>query len=323
MLSPAGTTAIIRPDLAETFKEFDAEMNEEGYIGQAVLPTKPVNEAGAYFMKLPIEEFSKTVVTARAAGAAYPRIDLKFEQDSYQCQEHGLEGVVDDRNKSIYSSYFDAEVEMAQAIRAAVRRNHEQRIADAVFNTSTWTGSALTTAATTAWSTVASGTVIADVLNARNKVRIGCGIDPDTLICNWVVWENIRSNTAIQDLIKQTASVQRNDMTPQMIANALGLKQILIAKAVKNSANEGAAFSGGEIWSSTYAMVCKLGGPSLINQPGIGLTFHYTGDGSSVDGTVETYRDESRRGEVVRVRHDVQSKILYPQAGHLISGVTA
>ena len=321
MLSPAGTTAIIRPDLAETFKEFDAEMNAEGYIGQQVLPTKPVAEAGAYFMKLPIEEFTKTVSTARASGAAYPRIDLKFEQDSYQCAEHGLEGVVDDRNKAIYSSYFDAEVEMAQAVRAAVRRNHEQRIADAVFNTTTWTGAALTTAAGTAWSTVATGTIIADVLNARAKVRIGCGLDPDTLICNWVVWENMRDNAPIIDRIKYTETPSRANITTEMVARVLGLKQILVAKAVTNSANEGAAFSGGEIWSSSYAMVCKIGGASLLNNPGIGVTFHYTGDGSSVDGTVETYRDESRRGEVVRVRHDVQSKILYPQAGHLISGV--
>jgi hypothetical protein len=54
----------------------------------------------------------------------------------------------------------------------------------------------------------------------------------------------------------------------------------------------------------------------------IGRTFHWSQDGSSIGGTVESYRDERVRGDVIRVRHDVDEIVLYPQAGHLLSNVT-
>jgi hypothetical protein len=38
---------------------------------------------------------------------------------------------------------------------------------------------------------------------------------------------------------------------------------------------------------------------------------------------VESYRDEKVRGDVIRVRHDVDEIVLYPEAGHLLSNITA
>ena len=49
---------------------------------------------------------------------------------------------------------------------------------------------------------------------------------------------------------------------------------------------------------------------------------HWQEDGSQVDGRVETYRDETIRSDVVRVRHDVDEKVLYTEAADLLSNVT-
>jgi hypothetical protein len=50
--------------------------------------------------------------------------------------------------------------------------------------------------------------------------------------------------------------------------------------------------------------------------------FHWSEDGSSPGGTVESYRDEIVRGNIIRVRHDVDEVVLYAQAGHLLSNIT-
>jgi hypothetical protein len=57
-------------------------------------------------------------------------------------------------------------------------------------------------------------------------------------------------------------------------------------------------------------------------EPCIGRMFHWSEDGSSPGGTVESYRDEIVRGNIIRVRHDVDEVVLYPQAGHLVSNIT-
>ena len=60
-----------------------------------------------------------------------------------------------------------------------------------------------------------------------------------------------------------------------------------------------------------------------IEEPCIGRCFHWSEDGAEPGGTVEQYREERVRGEVIRVRHEVQEKILYVPTAHLITGVKA
>ena len=53
----------------------------------------------------------------------------------------------------------------------------------------------------------------------------------------------------------------------------------------------------------------------------LGRTFHWSEDGSSENGTVETYRDETVRSNIVRVRMDVDEQVILPTAGYLLTGI--
>jgi hypothetical protein len=107
-----------------------------------------------------------------------------------------------------------------------------------------------------------------------------------------------------------------------MLAAAFDLDHIIVAGTSKNGAKEGQAASPTQIWSGEYAMVCRVSESADMRDPCIGRTFHFAGDGSSINGTVESYREEQRRGEVIRVRHETAEVLLYPQAGHLLSNIT-
>jgi hypothetical protein len=107
-----------------------------------------------------------------------------------------------------------------------------------------------------------------------------------------------------------------------MLARVFDLDFVIVAGTSKNGAKEGQAATPQQIWSSQYAMVCRVATSNDMREACIGRTFHWGQDGSSVGGTVESYRDEVVRGNVIRVRHDVDEVILYPQAGHLLSNVT-
>jgi hypothetical protein len=140
------SSAIQRPDLGLALEEFDLEGSQEGFIGTKVFPVLPVQLKTANFSRIKLLSLLQTSDTNRAPGAAYSRGQGEFTQDNFACKEHGHEEVVDDAEKNIYAYTIDSEVIAAKRARDVVRRNLERRVAAQVFNTTTWTGAALTTA---------------------------------------------------------------------------------------------------------------------------------------------------------------------------------
>jgi len=96
----------------------------------------------------------------------------------------------------------------------------------------------------------------------------------------------------------------------------------VIAGAQYNSANEGQAASLAAVWSDSYAMLAYVARTDDIQEPCLARTFHWGGDGSTVGGSMESYRDEPVRADIIRCRHDVQEYIINPLAGFLFSNVT-
>jgi hypothetical protein len=326
MPSPIGSLATQRPDLA-TFLEFDLESERAGYIATQVLPVMSVASQAGNFGKIPLEQLLQQRETKRSPGAGYARGNWTFDKATYATEEHGAEEPVDDREAKMYAEYFDAEQVSTMRAFSSVLRNAEERVASAVFNATTWTGGGLTTAVSNEWDSnhTANAVPITDVEAAVNKVYDGSGIWPNALIINRKVFRNLRNLDQIIDRIESAGAgnpSKPSDITEQMLAAVFDLDFVIVAGTSKNGAKEGQAASPTQIWSSEYAMVCRIATGNDMREPCIGRTFHWSNDGSSIGGTVESYRDEVIRGNVIRVRHDVDEVILYPEAGHLLSNVT-
>jgi hypothetical protein len=324
MATPSTSLATLRPELGASLTLFDLAMSQKGFIGQKVLPVLEVEKQAGPFGKIKIESLLRTVNTLRTGRGGYSRDDFEFTTDSYATSEYGNEQKVDNRDLNMYKSYFQVEQINALRARDAVIRGYEQRVAAAVFNTTTWTGSSLTTAVGTAWSTTATATAISDVAGAKKKVYDNSGLMANAIIFNYHVYLNLQQNADLISRIKFSGLQDPNTdkITASAIAQAFGVKQVLVAGAQYNSANEGAAASLSPAWSDSYAMVCYVAESSDIQEPCVGRTFHWDGDGSNIDGAIESYRDETVRADIIRCRFDETEKILFPQAGHLLSNIT-
>lgn len=325
MPSPTTSLATLRPDLAESFMEFDLEMDARGFVSSRVFPVVEVQSQAGNFGKIPLAQLLQERDTKRAPGSGYARGNFTFDDATYACMEHGAEEPVDDREAKMYAEYFDAETIATLRAFSSVLRNAEKRVADAVFNTSTWTGSGLTTAVTNEWDDSSNATPIIDVEAAVNKVYDGSGLWPNALIVNKKVFRNLRNCDEVINRINSAGAghaSRASDVTEAMLAQVFDLDHIIVAGASRNTAAEGQSATPGQIWSNEYAMVCKIATSGDFREPCIGRTFHWSADGSGIGGAVEEYRDESVRSNVYRVRHDVDEVMLYAQAGHLLSNIT-
>lgn len=323
---PAPDTALstLRPDLAGSFTEFDLAMDRMGFIGNRVLPVIDVAKASGSFGKIPIEQLLKTRETKRSPGGGYARGQFTFTPVTFATEEHGAEEPVDDNEAELYSDFFQTEVIAAQRAMDAVLRNQEKRIAAAVFNATTWTGSALTTAITNEWDDATNAVPITDMEAAIRKVWDGTGIWPNTLIINRKVFRNLRLCVQIIDRMKAQGfvDVRAGAINESILATLFDIDRILVAGSAKDSAKEGQSTTVAPIWSDEYAMICRLPSTADIKEPCVGRTMHWAQDGSQIGGTVESYREEQVRSDIIRVRHQVDEVILYAGAGHLLSNVT-
>jgi hypothetical protein len=304
--------------------EFNLAMDRLGFIWNRVFPVFEAQASAGNFGRIPLAQLLQNRATDRASGAGYSRSKYTFVPDSYATLEYGAEEPVDDREEKLYRNYFDAELIAAQRALDAVLRNGEKRVASAVFNTTTWTGSSLTTAVGTHWSVSSTATPLDDVEAAVQHVWSNSGMWPNALVINRKVFRNVRRCQQVIDRIEASgagSAAKASDVTAQILAQCFDLDYVLVAGSAQNTANEGQSASISQIWSDSYAMVCRVAETNDMQEPCIGRVIHWGEDGSEVGGAVETYRDESVRSDIVRVRHDVCEKTLYTAAGHLLSNI--
>lgn len=318
MPSPSVALETLRPDLAQAFQQFDLEMDQRGFIATRVLPIMEVAKASGFYGVIPAAQILANRDTLRAPGAGYARGEFKFTKDTYVCDEHGAEEPIDRREAEMYREFFDAELVSAARAFDAVLRNAEKRVAAAIFNATTWTPTAITNE----WDDLANATPITDILTAKNAMWAASGIWPNALIINRLVFNNLREVASIVDRLKYSGIDDPKNITAQMLAQLFDLEELIVAGSAKNTAAEGQTLAVAPIWSNEYAMLCRVARTNDMREVCIGRTMHWAEDGSMAGGTVETYYEPQTRGDVVRVRHDVDEKVTYALAGHLLSNIT-
>jgi hypothetical protein len=320
MASPSNAVTTQRGDLADSFMEFELESQSRNFIGDKVFPVVEVSSQAGQFGKIPIEELLQDREVERAPHSNYNRGDFNFVTVNYATLELGAEEAVDDREENMYRDFFSASQISTMRAFDAVMSKTERTIADAVMNTTTWTGAALTTGVSD-WK-VAADDVIGDVEAAAIKVYENSGMWPNTIIMSRKIFRAIRSNTAIIDRSKgqDFQDVRATTLNERAMALIFDVNKVLVGGSSRNTANEGAAASLASIWNDDRVMVCVTADTPDFKEPCIGRQFHWSQDGSDRSGVVEQYRDETVRSDIFRVRRDAVEVVLYAEAGHLLTG---
>ena len=308
------TRSVPREDLGVAFHEYDTSV--EGFIADAALPPTTVGKKAAT-MGVITRENNKRANADHANGAAFNRVILISEDKSYACVDHGLEGQLTDEDRATYETDYDAEYETVQSTTRKMYIEREIRVAAALFNTTTWDSSdpdLYTDNSGSPWDNIAT-TIIAQVIAAKTKVRLNCGVMPDTLLIGQTSLENLLLNTQIRAQFPG-ANLITLAMIQQALGAIFGLQNLIVGKVGYDSADEGQDFSASEIWSDDYALVYKrhTGGRAT---PGLGRNVEWNGVDGGL-GQVKEYREEQTESDIYRVRDFSFEWIFDAYFGHLM-----
>lgn len=314
-IEQSGTRGVPRLDLGAALMEFLASEND--FIGIQILRMFKTPVQAGKFAAITRECLTRSLNTKRAKRSGYNREGIITVDVSFECEEHGLENALDDSERALYASDFDAELACSKQILNLLLIAQEVRIAAALFNTSTWTGSSLYTDNSSAPWDAAASDVIGQVLAAKEKVRALTGMTPNALIFSETNRVRLLSNTAIKAAIQYT-TIPTEEAVTNALKGLFGVKYILIGKAVKNTANKNKDFSGSDIWSDDYAMVARIAeNEQTLEEPCVGRSMLWTPD-SPENATVEQYRDEGIRSDIFRVRQNVDELVIDSSFAHLM-----
>ena len=318
----SSSIAVPRHDLAVLAYEYMASQTQ--FIGLEALPILGVPKRNGVVPYIRGEDILAVKETRRAPRSNYPRGDWEYGSLTYETWENGFEYPVDDAEAAEFKAFFNAERTSAEIAALMLLRVQERRIADLLFNATTFSG--YTSGVGTEWSTTSTATPIDDCLNKAETVEANCGMRPNTLIIGSTARNNLDRNAQIRDRIKYTnPAVGNARLSDELLAQALGVDRVLVGRARYNDADKGKDYNAAEIWDDEYALLCVTNpvAPTDMGQtPNLGRTVLWTED-SPTNLVVERYRDETVRGEVVRVRQNTDERVLFANTGYLLSNITS
>lgn len=306
------SNAQIRPELSAVVE--DAAFADNYFIGLKVFPAYNSAKKTGEFMKITsaASEVQKKNVTDRAQKAPYGKVDRTYEKDNFACVDRGIEEDLDDSVTAELADFFSTEKVTSKLLLRSMLIDHETRVAAEVFNTSNFDSTNSVVAYTEA--NIATINFARDVQDAIKKVRKR-GEDVNTMVLNRDVWDRVRRSTLLAAFFFGSNGGGK-DITPEMVANAFGIKTILIADATVDSSAKGKTAAADYIWSTAYVWIGNVQGGDF-SAGGAGRTIVWTGDASSLFVT-ETYRKEEIRSDTIRVRQHTDEKVISTPSGTLI-----
>jgi hypothetical protein len=312
--------ATIRADINTKVEE--AANADEMFIGLRAMPPLPVAAKSGTYPKIAIAagDLLTPLASERTSTGSYGEVSRQWTTDTYDCIDYGLESAVGDVDQADMSRFFNLEVSEANWVRRNVQLAHEARVAAALMNATTFGAGTNSTVAYTA-ANIATIDFPLDVLAAIARVKNN-GVRPNTIILNEAVAFRLAVSTKVQSWVRGSLTGQLD--TPINAANLaksfadFGITQVLIGDARYNSAKKGQAKSMAAVWGVTYVWVgsCNAGA-GIPQEGGAGFTLNWQAEGGIF--TTETYRDEKRRSNMVRVRQNVIEKVTDATAGTLIT----
>ena len=310
---PTPSIALQRPELAEMVRGFDSAANQLGLVGSAVMPIVGVRRKTGAFPKLKADQILKRADTKRAPRGAYNRIEYEFEQDTYNCEEYGLESPVDKALAEAYKTYVEAEMDAADLVQANIMYDHELRVRAIV-------AAETANAVTTPWTTSASADPKATTKAGITAIRKRTGMRPNLMVFTEAVLDSVIVTDSFLDTAKYTGNPLTLDLQSRtrLVSEYLDVP-VRIAGAVENQAQEGLDFDGADIWPDDEAFLC-IARPTLRGGPKFGLTLRW--DDDSLAG-VESYYQEEIRADVIRAYQNLDEKIVLSTAGYRLTNLAA
>jgi hypothetical protein len=257
-----------------------------------VFPIVAVNKVSDKYFIYDRADFLRNDVQERAPGAPAARSGYKVSTDSYLCRRHALAKDIPDPVRANSDSPLNQDRDAVQFLTSQLALDAEIQWASKFFTTSVWTGSSSGSDITpsTLWSDAAS-TPVEDVKTQKRAVLKNTTKEPNKLVLGITCFDKLCDHPDILDRIKHAAGPGNPAIANEKtLAMVFGVEEVLVCKAVKQTAGEGQTASYSFVQDAESALLVYAPPTAGIQIASGGYTFVWQGVGNPFGIQIKSYR---------------------------------
>lgn len=289
----------------------------DSFIARQVFPAVPVNKASDVYFRYDKAYWNKAFARFRAPGSPAAVSGYIMDTASFETKRRSIAKEIADPIRA-NADIADLDREAVQWVMTQLSLIDEADWAAANFASGVWGTSATPSVL---WDN-ANSTPIEDVRTAKRTVLGNTGFEPNVLVLGKKLYDVLCDHPDVIDRIKygQTAGAPAN-VTTQSLAALFGVSRILVAKAIQNTAAEGATAAYSFIADQESALLAYAAPAPGLLTPSAGYSFVWAGaPGANQAGiTMKTFRDERMESDIVEGNAWYDHKVVATELGYFFS----
>jgi len=292
--------------------------SETNFIADKVFPSVGSQKKSNKYRIYTADDLRRNELKRLGPGAESFESGYTLSSATYDCDVWALGHFVDEQTAANYDSPGDAEEDAAKILMHKAMIARELQFVTDFFSTSIWTTDKTVS---TQWNDGASNPK-EDVNVGKETVLTSTGIEPNTLVLGYQVFNRLCDHPLIREQFKYTSASSINEA---MLANFFGLDRILVSKASYVSSAEGASSDTNALIAGKHALLCYSAPAPGIMAPSAGYTFVWSGLNGLNDLGVSMLRFDMpwRHGVKIEAQLAYDMKVVSADLGYFFSSVVA
>lgn len=290
----------------------------EDFIAAKVFPQVPVDKQTGKYATYTKNDWFRDEAQRRGPSTESAGSGYNTSNASYACDVFALHKDISDMIRANAQTPFNMDRDATAFITQRILLKQEIQFAADAFAASIW-GTDSTPG--NLWSDFTASDPISDIAVGKRTILGNTGMLPNTMVLGYQVWEKIQNHP---DFIDRLATTNDKVLTEEIFARLIGVKRVLVAKAVKatNVEGETAAYS---FVHGKHALLCYVEpSPSLL-MPSAGYTFVWQGVSQGMGQNIGIKSIPMPWLESTRVEGQVafDNKIVATDLGYFFNGAVS
>jgi hypothetical protein len=299
----------------------------DNFIANKVFPIVPVDKQSNLYFKYTKEDWFRDDARLRADGSEAATSGYGLSTDSYYANVYAIKKAVGDQTMANFDNPLDPMRDAAKFTAQLILNRMEQQFVSDYITTGVWGADYAGVAGSPStnefkqWSDLANSDPIQDVETWKARILSTTGFEANKLVLGYDVYKTLRNHPDVIDRVKYTGSSVPDT---QYLAELFGLQEVLVAKAVKNTAAEGQTGSFSFSFGKSALLVHSAPNPGLLT-PSAGYSFMWRGVSEGLGLTVGTkqYRLEQNAATYIESQVAFANKVVAADLGIFAGTVVA
>lgn len=257
--------------------------DESVYIADKVFPVVPVQHQTDKYFRWSKGDFFRDEAQERADATESAGSGVNLDTDSYSAAVWALHQDIGPQVRANADPSVDLDVASTRQLmqKLLIRRDRifmTKYMQNGIWGTSV-TGTANGTPGTATpafWDDDAASDPFTDIAVGQTAILQATGFLPNRLVLSWPVYQALRKHPLVIDRIKYTTKTFAGTITPELLAAAFDVDQVVVSKAVYNAAGENVAANMQFVMGKSALLVYAASAPGLM-VPTAGYTFAWQG----------------------------------------------